>query len=518
MNYLEILGLSQEPFSTSPDPLSYYGAPDHENCLHRLEISIRLRRGLNVVVGDIGTGKSTLTRCMLRSLDDHGDITTHLILDPGFATADDFARHLCELFTGQAPSMQDDRRTCVERLQSALYQQAVTEERTILLCIDEGQKLLPECLEVLRELLNYETNTEKLLQIVIFAQRELEASIAALPNFKDRINEYLILSPLNRRETIRLIRHRLRLAGGPAGERLFSLGALLAIHKATRGYPRRIMRLCHQLIMSLLLRNKKQVTASDVRSFLKRDPALGDTSTLRWGWLIPAMGLCAALFAFSAMPPEVRTRFHLPEMPQTLANLLPLAPPTTPQSPPAEPVMQTGPPSASGTISLPHEQNTPAPPAPPTRLGALLLPRGETVASLLETLYGKASPVLDQFLAANPALSNPNAIPAGTVLQMPAIPYELPPKRKIQPLIVLDRYLTLEEGYRALKANSGRTGIMLLPVWNGHDGLRFLLAVQRPAAGDEELLAILERQRHRYPQAVLVRALPQEDIAYRSLR
>ncbi|WP_372434998.1 AAA family ATPase, partial [Nitratidesulfovibrio oxamicus] len=100
MNYLELLGLSREPFSTSPDPLSYYRAPGHELCLHRLEIAVRLRRGLNVVLGEVGTGKSTLCRCLLRAFDEQPEVTAHLILDPGFASAEAFALHLCGLLAG----------------------------------------------------------------------------------------------------------------------------------------------------------------------------------------------------------------------------------------------------------------------------------------------------------------------------------------------------------------------------------------------------------------------------------
>lgn len=90
---------------------------------------------------------------------------------------------------------------------------------------------------MLRELLNFETNTEKLLQIVIFGQPELAQIIEGMPNFKDRINEYLYLKPLSMRESIRLVRHRLRLAGGQRAERLFSLGSLIALHRASRGKP-----------------------------------------------------------------------------------------------------------------------------------------------------------------------------------------------------------------------------------------------------------------------------------------
>ncbi|MFQ8887131.1 MAG: AAA family ATPase [Bilophila wadsworthia] len=102
-SYLELLNLTREPFSNSPDPDAYYRTPTHEDCLNRLEIAIRLRRGLNVVLGEVGTGKSTLCRCLLRSLNEQSGIDVFLLLDAGFEDADEFVRHLCELFAGQRP-------------------------------------------------------------------------------------------------------------------------------------------------------------------------------------------------------------------------------------------------------------------------------------------------------------------------------------------------------------------------------------------------------------------------------
>lgn len=145
------------------------------------------------------------------------------------------------------------------------------QNRNLVLFIDEGQKLSPAALEVLRELLNFETNTEKLLQIVIFGQPELAQIIEGMPNFKDRINEYLYLKPLSMRESIRLVRHRLRLAGGQRAERLFSLGSLIALHRASRGKPRQLMRLGHQMLLALLVGNRTTVTGRMVRAQVARN-------------------------------------------------------------------------------------------------------------------------------------------------------------------------------------------------------------------------------------------------------
>lgn len=283
-SYLELLNLTREPFSNSPDPDAYYRTPTHEDCLNRLEIAIRLRRGLNVVLGEVGTGKSTLCRCLLRSLNEQSGIDVFLLLDAGFEDADEFVRHLCELFAGQRPPEGVARRECISVIQNRVFDKALEQNRNLVLFIDEGQKLSPAALEVLRELLNFETNTEKLLQIVIFGQPELAQIIEGMPNFKDRINEYLYLKPLSMRESIRLVRHRLRLAGGQRAERLFSLGSLIALHRASRGKPRQLMRLGHQMLLALLVGNRTIVTGRMVWAQVARN---GSDVQNRWGrWLV----------------------------------------------------------------------------------------------------------------------------------------------------------------------------------------------------------------------------------------
>ena len=307
-SYLELLNLTREPFSNSPDPDAYYRTPTHEDCLNRLEIAIRLRRGLNVVLGEVGTGKSTLCRCLLRSLNEQSGIDVFLLLDAGFEDADEFVRHLCELFAGQRPPEGVARRECISVIQNRVFDKALEQNRNLVLFIDEGQKLSPAALEVLRELLNFETNTEKLLQIVIFGQPELAQIIEGMPNFKDRINEYLYLKPLSMRESIRLVRHRLRLAGGQRAERLFSLGSLIALHRASRGKPRQLMRLGHQMLLALLVGNRTTVTGRMVWSQVARN---GSDVENRWGrWLVVALALICVAGGYRWMPEAVKDDAH----------------------------------------------------------------------------------------------------------------------------------------------------------------------------------------------------------------
>lgn len=267
MNYFEILNLKTEPFSNSPDPGFFYRSESHGECLHKLEIALRLRRGLSVVLGDVGTGKTTLCRQLLRALADDERVAAHLVLDPSFSTVDEFLRVLHEMIVGQAPPPGASTWQMKEGVKNALYHQGVDQDRIVVLIVDEGQKLNPESMELLRELLNYETNEAKLLQIVIFAQSEFEAMAAARPNFQDRINDLYRLGPLDLKDTREMVRFRLeRAKSGYVTPELFTPGAYRVLHRATGGYPRKIIKLCHKVVLALLLQNRTKAGTSVVKA------------------------------------------------------------------------------------------------------------------------------------------------------------------------------------------------------------------------------------------------------------
>jgi len=181
MEYYKLLNLKAQPFSTSPDPYFFFHSREHKECLNRLEIAIRLRRGLSVILGDVGTGKTTVSRMLIQKFaQDKKGFIVRLILDPTFKSEFEFLKNLTSSF-----GIETSARSSFEyknTLQNYLLQKGVKENKVIVLIIDEGQKLTPTYIEVLRTLLNYETNEYKLLQLVIFAQQEF------LPKMKRQRN------------------------------------------------------------------------------------------------------------------------------------------------------------------------------------------------------------------------------------------------------------------------------------------------------------------------------------------
>jgi type II secretory pathway predicted ATPase ExeA len=265
--------LTREPFSSSPDPSFLLGTRQHATCLQELEISLRLRRGLCVVTGDIGTGKTTLCRALLRAFAAEPDADTHLLLDPHFESSEEFLRVILACVSGQAADQELNLWQLKERLKQQLFRLGMVEKRLVVLVIDEGQKISPANLEILREMLNYETNTAKLLQIVIFGQRELEPMLDAMPNLADRINVRRRLTPMSLAETGRMIRHRLRVAAGGAGAPKldFSLPAVAAVQYYSHGSPRRSVRLCHRAMLEMLVRGGRGVGLPEVLAAARND-------------------------------------------------------------------------------------------------------------------------------------------------------------------------------------------------------------------------------------------------------
>ena len=259
MDYIKLLSLQSEPFSNSPDPSFFYLSRTYQDCLQNLEISIRLRRGLNLVLGEIGTGKTTLSRALIQQFQSEADrFLFHLILDPSFKSESEFLYALIMGFGIPRP----DKRSLFaykEAIRQFLLTEGLQKGRVIVLIVDEGQKLNDVCLELLRDLLNFETNQFKLLQLIIMAQKEFHDKIKDKRNLTDRINTFHTIRPLDKIETQDMIQFRLRKAGWTQNRPLFSSKAMALIYEYSQGYPRKIITLCHHSLLFMLIRQADMV-------------------------------------------------------------------------------------------------------------------------------------------------------------------------------------------------------------------------------------------------------------------
>lgn len=271
-DYCKLLGLRREPFSMAPEPDLFYESKEHTQCINRLEISLRLNRGLHVVTGGVGTGKTTLSRLLLdRFTDYEGDYTFFLILNPTWRNNQEFLMYFKKMFniTDESNLVTD----MMNQIEHFLIDYALNYSKRIVVIIDEGQKLGPNQIEIIRTLLNFETNSTKLIQFAIFAQPEFHDTINAIENFKDRIAYSHNIQAMDEEDTRNFITHRLTKAGLPRGKEIFSDSAKNLIYKYTHGYPRKIVVTCHNLLIDMLITGKSKVDA-DLVFQLTRDSKL----------------------------------------------------------------------------------------------------------------------------------------------------------------------------------------------------------------------------------------------------
>lgn len=268
MSYYKVLGLEKEPFSTSPDPDFFYESYQHRSALVRLMIEIRLKRGLSLILGDVGTGKTTLSRKIFQMLKEREDVIYHMILDPTYETEQLFLESLIRTFKLDIKKANPSVLDFKEALKEYLFQKGVEEKKTVVLLIDESQKLNTISLEILRVLLNYETNEHKLLQLILLGQIELLPRIREMPNLMDRISLKYMLNPLDEEETRKMIYFRLEHAGADMRHEYFSDDSISEIYRYTQGYPRRISMVCHNALKSLVMESKPVVDMGIIQQLI----------------------------------------------------------------------------------------------------------------------------------------------------------------------------------------------------------------------------------------------------------
>lgn len=425
MEYFTLLHLQKEPFSNSPDPEMFFQSAQHQGCVQKLELAIRLKRGLSVVVGDIGTGKSTLCRQLIQLVTKgNSPILPYLILDPEFTTPLEFLRTIIKTFGLDGDTGDNSEWQLKDTIKKHLFEQSIQNQKIPVLILDEGQKLPGFAVEILRELLNFETNQYKLLQIVIFAQKEFKDTLRQKANFADRITTYQYLRPLSFFDTRAMIDFRLKKSHTEAGPvpQLFSRAAILAIYCLTRGYPRRIVMLCSKIIITILVTQKKQAGAFDVLRAAK-ETARSRPSTLNRIILfaVVLVGVVALVFRGADRMPEIQSvnssaqggagaNLSSPLRDEIQASVEPNLPPETPvRSEVQSQLLAVVSPAVSPSL--------------PSFLGSVAVEKGVNVSKMIARVYGRYSPPkLASVLAANPQVTTPDNIEVGTVIRFPVLP------------------------------------------------------------------------------------------------
>jgi len=520
MSYYRLLELNREPFSNSPEPDLFYQAPQHVQCLQKLEISIRLRRGLNVVMGDVGTGKTTLSRMLIRKFRGEGNVEMFLVLDPDFGSALEFLVAVARLFGVYTREAASSEWQLKENIKDYLFHQAIQKDRIIVLIIDEGQRLPPFCIELLRELLNYETNTSKLLQIVVFAQKEFKKTLDEHANFADRVNVCHVMNPLNFGQTRAMIRFRIDRAS-EAGKNpiLFTAPALWAVYRATGGYPRKIMMLGHQILLKMIVEDRKRADWSLVRSCIK------DTAPVRPVVKTWRLALVPACIAFAAL--VLGLTFEKPSTWLTRAvqesgitALYRGAPgPGTPAVEPAvdgdgkgqvlrEASLENLPATAPSAGDVPRDSSTglkedprgtaekpsarlaldmPAVPIPPPSaaslrekeipesLGRITVKKKNACMQVLRQLYGSSAEThLEGLSKANVKFKDISKVKVGDTIRFPALPAPSRPDQHAAYWVQLVEMETLEDAYEYVNHYTARVArTRILPFWSREGGLRF---------------------------------------------
>jgi general secretion pathway protein A len=500
MDYFTILNMEREPFSNSPDPDLFCPSRSHVECLQLLEMAIRLSRGLNVVIGEVGTGKTTLSRKLIQQFSaahDRDRVEVHLVLDPSFSTPEEFLASLAGFFGLTFREALPTERQFKEAIKASLFTKGIDEGKIAVLLIDEGQKLPGFCIEILRELLNYETNDRKLLQIVIFAQTEFEQAVRRYANFADRINLSYRLHPLNIVETGRMIKYRIAHASGQGQAPLrFSLPAIYAVYRATGGYPRAINMLCHHVVLAVIIQNRVRVSWSLVRSCAGRLTARGPARRTM-NTAIAAVLLAVSLtLLVSTLNKSVSTG----SLNKSVSTGSPRGSDfqKTAASPPASvvPHKKTRA-AASGAAVIPAKPAVPRPVSAraarpdgslrsrgaPSILGQLPLDTGKSAWRNFMDLYASSDANLFRvFKQANPHIEESGAAGAGAMANIPAIPtLSGSAVMRNSCAIQIDRLESFAEAYRRFKTfrnGDSTVAVMLVPYWSSRDGLVFVLLLK----------------------------------------
>ena len=252
--YTEYFGLLEPPFSIAPDPRYLYMSERHREALAHLLYGLESNGAFILLTGDVGTGKTTVSRCLLEQIPEHTNLA--LVLNPKLS-AIELLETICDelhIDTSGATSI----KAFIDLINHYLLQQHAQGRNTVLL-IEEAQNLDLDVLEQLRLLTNLETSERKLLQIILLGQPELKQMLAKpeLSQLAQRVTARFHLTPLSESELQAYVAHRLAIAG--CRQPLFPGAVIRRLYRLSRGIPRLINVLCDRALLGTYVQNRQQV-------------------------------------------------------------------------------------------------------------------------------------------------------------------------------------------------------------------------------------------------------------------
>ncbi|MDH4232436.1 MAG: AAA family ATPase [Nitrospirota bacterium] len=292
--YKDYFGLKELPFSIAPDPHYLYMSDTHREALAHLLYGINSDNGFVLLTGDVGTGKTTVCRCLLEQLPENSNIA--FIINPKLSVKELLAT-ICDELGIQYPEGNISNKVFIDNINHYLLEANAKGRRTVLI-LEEAQNLSPYVLEQIRLLTNLETNQRKLLQIIMIGQPELSEMLSRpeLRQLKQRITARYHLGPLTRQEVASYVGYRLSKAGGE--RTIFPSSTLDRLFRLSKGIPRMINLLCDRALLGTYVQGRDMVDAATMNR--AAGEVFGETvksEKRKTGWALAVLIIIAGLVA-----------------------------------------------------------------------------------------------------------------------------------------------------------------------------------------------------------------------------
>lgn len=448
--YLNYYRLKEGPFNITPDPAFLYWSPSHKEALAAISYAVDAQKGYAVLIGEVGSGKTTILRAYLDQTD-REQVRTVYIMNPEL----DFGRLLVNMFRElELPMPPEDTSRAVDELQRYLLESFERNVRVVLV-IDEAQRMPIETLERLRILSNLETSKAKLLQIILCGQPEFDEALGRheLRQLRERISVRAQLSLLSASESVEYMKHRVACAGGNL-DKLFAGRAVKAVARYAKGNPRVINLICDNALIAAYAAREQMVSYKTVRETAAA-LRLAPKPKIRLRDAAATAAICAAVLlvcaAATAVPYQKWVgRLFAERTAEAVAIKDAEVPAPAPESgnPPVEQPTVQPPPAAvkkaPATIDpgapmmmmapdhltdvVPEWEAKPAAPAteektpPETETVVVKVAYGESICSILKKVNGRAcEELIPRVLELNPELGDGNQIFPGQEITVPIV-------------------------------------------------------------------------------------------------